>query len=391
MGIFSKKKEDGELALVFDLGSSSVGGAFFEINKNGPARMVFSVRESITFENEMDPGRFLLLALKTLEKVSNKASLSGFRRPSRIFCVLSSPWYASQTRVIKLEKNVPFPFTSKLADSLIQKEISLFEKENLHNLKEGSDRPSLLEFKNMKVLLNGYETDDPYGKKCKKLQMAVYLSMSGEKTLERIRDSIFKYYHTKDILFSTFAFSSFITVRDLFPHERDFLLMDICGEVTDISSIKKDALLNSISFPLGRNFFIRKIAGQENCSLAEAGGLFSAYREGHLGGSPGKKLAPFMGKLEKEWVSELEKSLLNLSENGSLPSTIFVSTDENLSDFFGQLIKSEGFSQYLKTDSKFKIIFLSPQVLHKTVSFGGEVSRDPFLTIETVYLNRFVC
>ena len=391
MGIFSGKKEESKLILVFDLGSSSVGGAFFKTNKKGPAEMIFSMRESITFENEMDPGRFLFFALKTLEKVSGKASLAGFGRPDRIFCVLSSPWYASQTRVIKLKKNVPFVFTSKLADSLIQKEAVLFEKENESVLDLGGGGVSLVEFKNMKILLNGYETDDPYGKKCKELEMFIYLSMSQEKTLDRIRDSIFKSFHAKDIRFSTFTLASFAAVRDIFPHQMDFILMDICGEVTDISLVKKDALASSISFPLGRNFFIRKIALRQNCSLNEAGSLFSAYRDGHLGGSPGKKLAPFIKKLEEEWIARFEKSLEALSENDSLPSAVFVSADEKLSGFFGRMIRSEGYSQYSKTISKFKVIFLNPQILHKTVSWNTGMPRDSFLTVEVVYLDRFAC
>ena len=38
--------------------------------------------------------------------------MMGIGSPSKISCVLSSSWYASQTRTIKLEKNTPFLFTS---------------------------------------------------------------------------------------------------------------------------------------------------------------------------------------------------------------------------------------------------------------------------------------
>jgi len=47
MGIFSKPKEEKELALVFDIGSSSVGGAVFEIQKFGIPKIILSIREPI--------------------------------------------------------------------------------------------------------------------------------------------------------------------------------------------------------------------------------------------------------------------------------------------------------------------------------------------------------
>ena len=126
MSIFGGTKNKGELALVFDIGSSSVGGALFIINKNNVPQIIYSVRESITLEKEIMFDRFMNLTLKSIEVVANKISTQGLGAPKKVFCVLSSPWYASQTRTIILKKNTPFIFNSKLADNLIEKEIKLF-------------------------------------------------------------------------------------------------------------------------------------------------------------------------------------------------------------------------------------------------------------------------
>ena len=122
MGIFSRSKEEKKIVLIFDIKSSSVGAVLFEAQKKGIPKIILSIREPIIIEKKIDINRFLFLTIKSLEMVANKVSKMGIGKPSEIFCVLSSPWCASQTRVIKLEKNTPFLFTSKLADDLIKKE-----------------------------------------------------------------------------------------------------------------------------------------------------------------------------------------------------------------------------------------------------------------------------
>ena len=129
MSIFGGTKHKEELALVFDIGSSSVGGALFIMQKNNVPQIIFSIREPIVLEKEISFDRFLNLAMQSLLMVASKISTQGLGAPKKIFCVLSSPWYASQTRAIVLKKNAPFIFNSKLADSLIEKEIKLFEDE----------------------------------------------------------------------------------------------------------------------------------------------------------------------------------------------------------------------------------------------------------------------
>src|SRR3989338_10999828 len=105
MGIFSGSKEKDELVLVFNIGSSSVGGALFHAQKSGIPRIIFSIREPVVIEQNVDIDRFLFLTLQALDIVVSKIYKAGMGAPHSVFCVLSSPWYASQTRIINFEKN----------------------------------------------------------------------------------------------------------------------------------------------------------------------------------------------------------------------------------------------------------------------------------------------
>lgn len=391
MGIFSKEKEEKELAVIFDIGSSSVGGALFEVQKGGIPKIIYSIREPIIFEDKIDSERFLFLTIKALKQVVSKISTTGVGKPSKMSCILSSPWYASQTRTIKLEKNVPFVFTPKLADELVEKEISFFEEEHILKFADTDKRIRIIEFKNMKTILNGYPTSDPFDKKTKKIEMVVFISMSAEQILKKIENVISSHFNFIDIKFSSFAMASFTVARDMFVQQEDFLLVDIAGEVTDISIIKKDILSNSISFPLGRNFMIRKVASELSCDLGEAKSLISLYKDGHATEAVEKKLEPVINKLKTEWLKAFQESLVNISDDISIPATIFITVDQELTDFFSEIIKTEQFNQYTLTESEFRIIFLNAQILHGVTSFEDDISRDPFIIIESIYLNRFIC
>jgi len=391
MGIFFNSKNKKELALVFDIGSSSVGGAVFEIEKNGIPKIILSIREPIILENKIDIDQFLSLALKSLESVAKRISTMGVGKLKNISCVLSSPWYASQTRIIKLEKNTPFVFTSKLADSLIEKEMSLFTEENLAKFAEDNNKTRLIEFKNMKTTLNGYVTSNPLNKKIKKLEMTIFISMSIDRILKKMEETILQHFHTEQIKFSSFAMASFTVARDIFVHKEDFLLVDIAGEVTDISMVKKDVLVNSISYPLGYNFIVRKLAENLNCDLNEAKSLISLYKNGHAEENVEKKLEPVVSKLKIEWLSKFQESLTNLSDDISVPATIFITVDQDLTDFFSKIIKSDQFNRYTLTEPEFQIIFLDVNILNGITSFKEDTDRDPFMIIESIYLNRFIC
>ena len=390
MGIFTKTKEKDELVLVFDIGSSSVGGALFRMQESGIPKIIFTMREPIILEKQFETDRFLSQTTKSLNIVVRKIYEMGLGAPSRIFCVLSSPWYFSQTRVVHFEKNTPFIFTSKLAESLVQKELNLFKEEYLAQEENKNDGARLIELKNIKIMLNGYETAEPLDQRAKKLEMTIFISMSGEQILNKIVETIADHFHFKEINFTSFAMTSFSTVRDLYAHNESFLLIDIGGEVTDISLIKKNTLSESISYPIGSNFIIRGVASSLHSSLHEAKSFTSLLRDGHASEATEKKLELILDKLKTDWLQKFQESLANLSHDISIPATIYLTVDKDLADLFCKTIENEQFNQYTLTESKFHIILLSAEIFQKKAIFETGVMRDPSLIVDSIYINRFL-
>ena len=390
MAIFSRNKDKGELVLAFDIGSSSVGGVFFCTQKSGIPKIITTVREPITLEKDIDASQFLALTMKSLDIVAGKIYKAGLGAPKSIFCVLSSPWHVSQTRVIKLEKNTPFIFTAKLANELVKKEIALFEEEYLVKYPNTESKVRSIEFKNIKTMLNGYETPNPLNQKAKELEMTIFISISPEQVLKKVEETVRSHFNFEDIKFSSFILSSFSVVRDMYIHNEDFLLVEIGGEVTDIAMAKKNVLRESISFPFGRNFIIRKVASILHSSLDEAKSFISLLKDGHASVPVVKKVTPVIDKLKMEWLGKFQESLVNLTNDISIPATIYIAVDKDFENFFCQIIETEQFNQYTLTESKFKIIFLSAEFFHGMAGFDENVIRDPGLIIDSIYINRFL-
>ncbi len=389
MGIFGESKKKDELVLLFNIGSSSVKGALFYTQKSGVPRVVASYREPMVIEEKVDIDRFLELTLKSLDVVAEKIIKSGLGIPTKVFCVLLSPWYISQTRVINLQKNTPFTFTSTLADSLIKKEISLLQEEYVKRYEHIGSALRPIELKNIKITLNGYETPKPLNKKTKELEMTIFVSMSAEEVCKKIEETIAKYFHFNKVTFSSFLMASFTVVRDLNAGQDNFLLINVGGEVTDIALVKHNALSESITFPLGINFMIRKTATDMDCSIAEAKSLISLFKDGHASEDIMKRLSPSIKALKTEWLTSFQKSLVNLSNDISIPAFVYITVDKDLADFFSEIIKTEQFNQYTLTESKFQIVFLSIENLRDIAKFEGDAIFNAFLTIDSVYINRF--
>lgn len=385
---FSKKKE--ELVLSLHIGSAAVGGALVRVDGSDTPNIIFSAIEPIAIEEKLNTEKFLSKTLQAVERVAEQVHKAALGAPSRIFCVLGSPWYASQMRVVQLKKNTSFIFTEKLADELIQKEIKLMSEEHasLYGNKENAIRA--IELKNIKTTLNGYETSEPLGKKTREVEMVLFISIAGEKTLQKIEESIKKHFQFESIKFSSFAMASFTVVRDTNPAHDSFILVDVGGELTEILMVKKNVLHDSISYPAGRNFFTRSLAQDLGSTLSEARSLISLWKDGHAEERVAARIGETLGSLRSEWLRQFETSLGSISADISIPSRIFITADPILADFFAETIQKEQFSQYTLAEAKFDITVVDTKFLHNLAMFEDQATRDPFLILDSVYINRFL-
>ena len=328
------------------------------------------------------------MTIQALNIVASNIAESGSGAPTKIFCVLSSPWYVSQTRVIKMKKIAPFVFTSKLADELTKQEITVFEAEHLAKYANEGRPVRPIELKTIKTTLNGYETASPLNQKVNELEMTIFISMSGEDVLQKMEETIHKNFNFREIKFSSFHGFFHCGTGPVFRQRRFPFGGYRRGSDGYIDGEEKYPPRIHF-FPAWAQFHDPGSGCDFNCSLHEASSCISLFKAGHATEDVNKKLDLVIGKL-KEWLVKFRESLANLSNDISIPANIYLAVDDDFADFFSETIQTEQFSQYTLTESKFKIVFLSAKLLHGLATFTEDVTRDSFLIINSIYINRFL-
>ncbi len=176
--LFSSKKK--KLVAVFDIGSGSVGGALVEIpsDKNELPTIISSTRVEIVEREDLDFNLFLKDMILALGFAARNIYNSKKGAPDEIVCVLASPWYISETRLIKMSRDNSFTFTTKIVDELLAKELSSLD--SLYKAKYGETEslPEVIENPVVGVSLNGYHISDPLGKKTRSIEMNMVISIS---------------------------------------------------------------------------------------------------------------------------------------------------------------------------------------------------------------------
>jgi hypothetical protein len=397
MALFQYGHKSGKrFVVIFDIGSASIGGAFVGIDGENPPEIIFTTRRDIPFQEKLNFQRFLDSMIKTLEELfvlMQKAG--GGVKVREAYCILASPWYASQTRLIKYAEEIPFTVTEDGLDKLITKEIALFRDSKLFvHAKAGDAVPEIMESKNIQTKLNGYEMRTPFGKKASQIEIAVFISMIPASIKASIMGSITKFWHVPAVHFSSFSFTAFDTIRSIFPDERSFLFMDISGEVTDISLARENVLLESVSFPAGKNMLIRALVDKLKTTPALAMSELDLYANHHSTPEHVAQVEAALAETTKIWQTFFQDALQQFAKEFPIPHTIFYTADDSMSEWFEAAIAKTSTSLITQSgvdgaDSAFIVRSLGNAFLGKFVRLVEPDFEDPFLAIEAIFANKF--
>lgn len=390
MGLFfkSEKKKENIIA-IFDIGSGSVGGAIVRIPNDGKhiPTIIKSVRAEVISREELDFKTFTSDMLDALGSTARMLYDSKLGAPEEIHCVLASPWYLSETRVVKLAREHSFAFTQKIADELLEKEILSLKEDYDKKYGNVKTTPQVIEHNVMGVSLNGYLVDDPFGKRSRSVEMHLAISLSPKSVLDKIEKTISNTFHHIPVTFSSFVMSSYLAVREKYITPDSYLLLDIGGEITDVAIITKGILKASLSFPFGKKTFFKYICTKLEIEERDAVELFNLYSTGTLSDRKKKKVEQLFQSIENSWGEAFRACIGTLPHTLRLPSTIFLTADSDIRGWFVDVVRNEPFIQSMVVDHKCTVITLEgPEFLSMCSVRDG--TCDPFLMVEAIGFMR---
>jgi hypothetical protein len=383
MRVFSSKK-DSTLVGIVDVRSDSVGGALIATSREKLPQILFNVRANIPVQEEFIIEKFTAHIQTALDKVLERMQASKLGRPKQLFCVLGSPWFASQTRTVRYSEPQPFELTKEILNKLVNKEIVKFEQTYF----TGRDHQTV-EVKNMDIKLNGYRVKRSTSKHVKDLEVSTYISMASRSILDPIREKVKKIYHLNEVEFHTFPFLGFSILRDVALGGReDFVFADINGEVTELSIVRSGVILQTISFPLGAHSIIRKIASSFSTTSVEAESIFTAYKENRLAAHIRKSVDGMIGEIKEEWTKGLNEAINLAAENFMLPNRFVLIGGGEAVPLFSQFMNEKESVQLNPQGKVFSVTILRPEMLKDFYRVRQGSIHDIFIIVETIFVDK---
>jgi hypothetical protein len=391
MGIFGENKNREKIVAIFDIGSGSVGGSLvriFPITKNGqrPPIIISQARTDIAFQDELNFETFFIDMQKALLETATEIYHSKSGAPEEIICVLASPWYVGETRQLHVEKQSQFTVTKGIIDDLVKEDLKSLDEIYKKKYEDIKGASTMIESKIFQVRLNGYLVEEPIGKRAKNMDVHLFVAISPEICLTRIKEALTKVFHHIPISFTSFITSIFTGAQERFNSKDAYFLIDIRGELTDIAIVSSNVLISTISFPLGRYGIIRAFRelGMEE---DQARSMISLHANNMLDSKTKEEVAPTIEQVQKSWSTMFEKSLLLLPRTIAVPAMIFLVTDIDTALWFREVV-ADGILIGDSIDrKKFTVTSLGGQLFLDIckISDGG---CDPFLMIEAIAASR---
>lgn len=354
MGLFSKK-EKVSYAL-FDIDSSSVGAALAHTSVGSPPTIYYTLRKEVQAKEHEDLTDAMCRTLEEVsaELVQKGAPLlrqeTGSGHSDRILVSVGTPWQKTVLRVDTISEKKPFLFTKAiLADATRRGE----------ELPEGY---TISDVSVIATLLNGYETPDPFGKKASRADMIILSSLLDTAVSSRVEHILRKTYHTHSLALTAFAPIAYAVFRDIYPHEKDFLVLEVSDEATSIVFVKHGLLVN--------------VATVE-------------YRIDGIVQNPERSAADeSAAEIEKIWLEKISETLRDFACNHALPRTLFLLTETTSREYLRNLIDSQSLRSLWLTDDPLRVISVVPQHFSNVVKMRGEAEGDVFLDLLALYIQR---
>ncbi len=390
-----KKQNSKTPMLIFDIGSTSVGAAIVLCGGDEPPFVVHAERHWLPPMQEVSMERLAGLLETAIDAVSKDMLSVGAKRlaaagysarlPHIIHCFLTAPWYAPHTDTVRLSSEKPFTVTRDMFSRAVARERAALEE----TLARASGL-TVVEHQVISLSANGYETENPFGKDASELLFLTYTALAEEQVLSRFRSRIRRAFHADEIAMHSFLLAFFSSVRDIPDGEHDFLLVDVSGEVTEVSVVKGGRLSESVSFPLGRNFLARALAAGCGISCREALSLLAVHFSGRGNEDFTKRFLPAVSRVEKEWMGGFEECLSHVAGEAFLPHTTFVAADREIAPWITAAIQDEALYQHTLTAKPFLVNLADEKIFDSYVTFGPGVAKDPFLMVDALFVDKMI-
>jgi hypothetical protein len=332
--LFSPKKTE-SVAFV-EIGADSVGGAYARFETGKPPLVIYTKRIPFEWRPDESTTAPLARALSSLGEFLIREGAPSLQRATgsgsitRVLASVASPWQDAAVRVEKLESPKPFVFThAVLKDALTRSSVEPSGK-------------LLVDETVIATMLNGYETHAPFGKRVSRASIVILAAAVDAEVGQLVASSIRGMYHTHETRLTAFARVSYAGIHAVFPHEEEYLGIEVRAGVTSLMLVKRDCLVGIMTIP----------------------------------------------PTPDGWLVGLKGALDALAVDHPLPHTLFLIAPDADRDALKQQIEGAHFETLWLSEGPPRVIPLTSELLAPLVAVAPEASRELFLSLLILFYQR---
>lgn len=375
MGLFSFAKTKGHSVALIDIGSASVGGAYVYFADGTKPIIYYTTRVDIEQREGEDIRESMLRSLAFLEKLLIEIGAPALHRETgsghieSVLVSVAAPWQETTVTTKHIQRTKPFTFTHSL----------------LAEVSADATRPAPGRIESgrsvIATMLNGYETSNPFGKHVKRADIILLSSTLEKEVAESIEQSLRRAFHTHEITLTAFAPAAYAVFRDLYPHQKDFVVLDVSGAATDAAFVKRGCLTGVRSIPHGLRDLTQTVSGKTE-QLAGSSALLDPARNSELG-----KQAD---EAQRTWLKSLREMIGGFAADRALPRMVFLLVDDNARDYLKRILEQSDLRTLWLSDDPMNIVSVTPAHLAANVKTRGMGEGDLFLAILALYHRKMV-
>ena len=381
MGIFSRKAQT--CVVLIDIGSSSIGGSYTVFEDGKPPTMYFNIRLPIDTREGESIDTAMLRTLEDVHSYLIRDGAPSVRREigsghiDHVLVSVAAPWQETKVKTQTISPGKPFTFTQNMVSDIV----SGIE---IPKDKVGSGESIIA------TILNGYETNQPFDKVVTRVDLVILSSTLVKEVTEKIKKSIRASYHTSEITFTAFAPVSYAVLRDLYPHEKDFLVVDVSGEGTDVAFVKRGLLIDVGSLRQGINALLDsgRRAGLRSLAEEKQTARMPMTQPGYIHPERNTAFGVQAESAEREWLQTMSALLRAFANRHALPRTLFLLADDEVRSYLKRTLNSGALHTLWLSDSPLSIIPITPAQFLPYVQTRGLAQGDIFLSILALYYRK---
>lgn len=313
--MFSRENKADRFCLI-DISSEKISISIVESGLGYLPIVIYKREQKVSQFGDIE--KSILISLKDLFN-KNHRDIVRFE-PKGIKCFLSFPLCKSFFGSVFYSEKESFKFTEDLAVKLLKDGIEKYLKDKNINLRDNE----VIEQKISRILLNGYEVNEPSNENIYEAEIDFMVSVVKKKFLKKVENEAQRHINM-DVQFYSEILADFISVRDMFPGTKDFITLNMKDKFTEALVVRGSKIVGVVQRANDEDVVEKTL---------ETFDIDRGYLENIL--SHGLSHMEFFNKdLIDDTIlrgfrpncRKIIKSLLDVSDNEKLPETIYLTSN----------------------------------------------------------------